>query len=152
MTGQDHLIFDPLPADVQELGQGDSGISWVVKGAAALLTALALHPSHTGSRWLHSGSQLREDAFHYKAALLLLNGAAADFWELASCTQARVQSWGAAAGQCSCSSRLHMWAHAGHHHGDHRTNFLRAAIDRLGCVQTGGHQGVAALNAASVKG
>ena len=32
VTGQDHLIFDPLPADVQELSQGDGGISWIVKG------------------------------------------------------------------------------------------------------------------------
>ena len=54
VTGQDHLIFDPLPADVQELSQGDGGISWIVKGRVhahlvlglelALLTlALCLH-------------------------------------------------------------------------------------------------------------
>ena len=49
VTGQDHLIFDPLPADVQELSQGDGGISWIVKGRlhAHHIQGLELACSHS---------------------------------------------------------------------------------------------------------
>ena len=57
---------------------------------------------------------------------------------------AGVRASSACLGNIAQTAGLDTWPAAGHNHGSHRTNFMRTALDRLECVQTGGLHGVAA--------